>query len=98
MSDLPDVEPMDLTPKYALDDNDVKEVLKGLKPGWYTTRMLFPRYEAWAAREQKPLASPGQFGIVMKRITTPPGNIKAHNNVRLWWVSEDLTSVSEVEA
>lgn len=28
--------------------NDFLDLVKGLTPGWYTSRMLYPRYLVWA--------------------------------------------------
>jgi hypothetical protein len=79
--DLPT--PVPLT--ESIPSEDVMDMLRGLAPGNYTTRDLYPRYQAWAEREKKPVKSAQRLGMALKRVT-PSGRF-AHGHARTWHVT-----------
>lgn len=91
-NDLPPVVPMS-APLYVIEEQ-AREVLIGLEPGWYTVRDLYPRYLAWAEREKVNPATKIQYGMTMRRITEASGssgpNVFGH--VRLYGVTEEMTA------
>lgn len=72
-SQLPDVSPMPLAEvrRVVLSECDVFEIIKGLKPGWYTTDMLYPRMLAWATSKGRHPAKLIQLAVRLRGIVGP---------------------------
>ena len=45
---------------------DLRSLVAGLEPGRYSTRVLWPRYQAWAVMKGRPEVHPRAFGKYMR--------------------------------
>jgi hypothetical protein len=77
-------------PGPSVPESDIRAVLKGIEPGWYRTRDLYPRYVAWAERQGKKAASSKSLGESIRRSLALEVS-RAHGNVTRWHITEALT-------
>jgi hypothetical protein len=87
--DLPTVTPQAL-PGHWVTEEDIRAFVKGMEPGWYTSRDLHPRYAAWAERESLPVASIKTLGESIRR-HVKMDNRHTHGHVKVWFLPEELT-------
>lgn len=83
MTNLPTVAP--LAPMMPRPEAaDVRAMLQGLEPGWYTSASLLPRYNAWADQNGRSATGAKHLGEALGRMDFP--RRKAHGNVRAYGV------------
>ncbi len=63
----------------------------GVQPGWYTSKALLPRYNAWADREGCPRASVKALGEAIKRALNPDSGY-AHGHISVWNITAEMVS------
>jgi len=78
MTELPNVSPL---PWFTTDD--MRSLLIGLAPGRYTTRDLWPRYQAWATSQGRDTVSRNAFGLALSRVLGAPVGW-AHGHVKVY--------------
>jgi hypothetical protein len=91
MTDLPSVTPLPAVPPMAqppVTDSDLRTVLQGLEPGWYSVRDLYPRMVALADRRGIAAPTKIQFGMALRAAGVENRNIRGH--VRAWLVTDEL--------
>lgn len=87
--DLPAVVPL-RTPGSVLSEADIRSFLAGMKPGYYRTADLYPRYLAWTARENRDPVTAKTLGEVIRRKLTPERGA-AHGHVAAWKITAEMT-------
>lgn len=65
-------------------------MLIGVTPGTYRTRDLYPRYQAWAERLGKPVASAKSLGEAIGRMGVERHS-SSHGHVTVWNIAKSWT-------
>jgi phage/plasmid-associated DNA primase len=73
-----------------LTDEDMRAALAGLEPGWYTARALYPRYQAWAEQNGRPLTKRNGFGMALRRVARSTSVDRGH--VRTYELGPELVN------
>lgn len=71
--------------------DDLIQVLTGLAPGWYTSRDLLPRYNAWAADNGRESITAKTLGESVNRVLRLDRR-NVHGNVRAFHVTPEALS------
>lgn len=73
-----------------MSEYDLRSFLAGVKPDWYRTKDLYPRYLAWAQRQGKDPASAKTLGEMIRRVLRPDRRY-AHGHLSVWKITEEMT-------
>jgi len=87
MSDLPTAEPLPdvraLTVSADTSRTHARATVRGLRPGWYRTADLWPRYEALATREGWEMTSRNAFGMALAELSEDRRMVHGHSRAFL---------------
>lgn len=75
-------------PRILVTDDEALSMIKGMDPGNYSTADIYPRYEIWARREGKAIATRQALGIALQKITERVG--RAHGNASVWVLTPEM--------
>lgn len=73
-------------------------LLAGLRPGWYMTHMLYPRYEVWAANEGKLKISRQAFGLYLAGYVRRENTELTGDGTRRYLLTEEYVSGEPLSA
>lgn len=70
-------------------DSQIRAILAGMTPGWYTVASLWPRYLAWCRRTERAPATRMMIGLGLRRLI--PEFQFVHNHSRAYKITEEWT-------
>lgn len=76
MTEIPSATPLTL-PVFVTEE-EVRELLAGLEPGWYRARDLLPRYEAQARQAGRRVGDAKKLGEALHRAGLPTRKVHGH--------------------
>lgn len=76
------------SPRLSVTEAEVLSVVKGMEPGPYRTRDIYPRYETWARREGKRVATRQTLGLTLQRMTERLSG--SHGHVSVWIITPEM--------
>lgn len=91
MTELPNVSPLPIPRRLPVvpDRAALISAFQGLAPGWYTSFMLLPRYNAWAEAEGHPVVTTKTLGESIRRMLQLE-QTQVHGHVSAWQIPEGL--------
>jgi hypothetical protein len=89
MTELPDVQPVSVSPVRTVGEGDVLLTIAGLRPGWYRVRDLYPRFLAYEeSSKNDPPRTKIQFGGALSQMDLE--SQFTHGHTKVWHFTAEL--------
>jgi hypothetical protein len=91
---LPKVRPIAKDVRDVLEPSrpDLLELIRGLEPGWYTSRSLYPRYKVWAENRNYRPAGMHSLGARLRNLVGPENVKVMPDDQRAFHLTQELVS------
>jgi hypothetical protein len=91
---LPNPKPIPYSHKGGthLAEADLRDLIRGLSPGWYTSQILHPRYQVWAINNGRKVGGTTSLAKKLRELVGPENVRTLASKHRAYFLSEDLVS------